>query len=153
MNAEYINPFIQASNKILKEVVNINTSIGEVYIKPSPYASGSLAIIIGLAGDIRGQVIMSMNEGVGKDIASTMMGAQIEQLDELSKSAITEVANMILGNTATIFSEKGIDVSITPPSLLTGDNMAISTPKTRVICVPLEIESGGKIELDVALVQ
>lgn len=58
-----------------------------------------------------------------------MMGMPVEELDELSKSAITELSNMILGNAATIFYNRSIKMEITPPALFVGDNMEISTPK------------------------
>ena len=154
MNVEYINPFIEASQIVLKSVANIDILIGKVYLKTSQYASDTLVMFIGLMGDLRGQVIISMNKTVALKIASSMMiGMSVTDLDEIAKSAISEVANMILGNAATILSNKGIKIDITPPSLLMGDNMQISTPKMKTICVSLNISSGGTIELDIAAIE
>ena len=58
-----------------------------------------------------------------------MMGMQVVELDEMAKSAICELSNMILGNSATAFSENKIIVDITPPSLLIGKDINVSTMK------------------------
>ena len=96
--------------------------------------------------------MFSMDKSVSLKIASAMMmGMTITELDEMSKSAIAESANMILGNAATILYSKGIKIEITPPSLMMGDNIQISTPKMTTLCIPLNLSSGGTIELDIAL--
>lgn len=152
MNVEYINPFIEASRTVIRTVANIDISLGKVYLKTSPYTSETIVVIVGIMGGLRGQVIFSMDKLVSLKIASAMMmGMAITELDEMSKSAIAESANMILGNAATILYDKGIKIEITPPSLMMGDNIQISTPKMKTLCVPLNLSSGGTIELDIAL--
>lgn len=152
MNVEYINPFIEASRTVIKTVANIDVSLGKVYLKASPYSSETLVVIVGLMGQLQGQVIFSMDKPVAFQIASAMMmGMTITELDEMSKSAIAESANMILGNAATILYGKGIKIEITPPSLMMGNNIQISTPNMKTLCIPLILSSGGTIELDVAL--
>lgn len=154
VNVEYINPFIEASQLVLKSAANIETSLGKVYLKTSPYTSDAVVIIIGLMGKLRGQVIFSMNKTVACKIASfMMMGAPINELDEVSTSAISEATNMILGNAATILYGKGIKVDITPPSIMVGENMMISIPKMTTVCIPLNFTIGGTMELDIAVVE
>lgn len=151
MKVEYINPFIEASQSVLKSVANINVELGKPYLKDSPYPSDILAIIIGLTGKLRGQVIFSLSKDIALKVASSMMGTELKELDELAKSAVAEAANMILGNTATIFFNTGISIDITPPTLLTGDNIKISTNKIKTVCIPLNIVGGGLIDIDVAV--
>ncbi len=152
MNVEYINPFIQSSREVIKAVANIDVSLGKVYLKTSPYTSETIVVIVGIMGALKGQVIFSMDKTVSFKIASAMMmGMAITELDEMSKSAIAESTNMILGNAATILYNKGIKIEITPPSLMTGENIQISTPKMKTLCVPLNLSSGGTIDLDIAL--
>ena len=152
MNVEYINPFIEASRTVIKTVANIDVSLGKVYLKASTYTSETIVVIVGIMGGLRGQVMFSMDKPVSLKIASAMMmGMTITELDEMSKSAIAESANMILGNAATILYSKGIKIEITPPSLMMGDNIQISTPKMTTLCIPLNLSSGGTIELDIAL--
>ncbi|WP_330381853.1 chemotaxis protein CheX [Defluviitalea phaphyphila] len=152
INVNFINPFIQGTQSILKEVCNEDSTLGKVYLKKSPYPSNTVVIIIGITGDVKGQVIFSLNIETACFIASKMMmGMNITELDEMAQSAISELTNMILGKTATIFYNKGVSIDITPPSLLMGDNMQISTSKMQTICIPLNLRGGNIFEIDVAI--
>lgn len=151
---EHINPFIEASKTVMKTVANIDVSLGRVYLKTSPYSSETLVVVVGLMGELRGQVIFSMDKNVAFKIASAMMmGMSITKLDEMSKSAIAESTNMILGNAATLFYNRGINIQITPPSLMMGNNIQISTPNMKILSIPLILSTGGKIEMDIALAE
>lgn len=152
MNVEYINPFIEASKSILMQMTGINTTLGKVYLKDSPYYSDNVMVIVGLTGKLRGQAMFTMSVNTAKKIASKMMGGMVlDQLDEIAKSAIAELTNMILGNTATILYNRGIGIEITPPSFLMGDNMQVSSTKVKTICIPLVMEDGDTMEIDIAV--
>lgn len=152
MNVEYINPFIEASQQVFQMVIGIKPNLGKVFLKQSPYSSDSVAVILGLTGKIRGQVIISLSINTAKSIASTMMGGMpVDTLDEMAKSAISELGNMIIGNTATILSTRGIGVEITPPSLLMGDNIVVSPTNMNTICVPLELGDDLKVDIDISI--
>jgi chemotaxis protein CheX len=152
MNVEYINPFIEASQLVIKQVANLDVKLGKIFIKDSPYDSDSVVIIIGITGKIRGQVIFTMSRKVALMIASSMMGGmEVSDLDEIAKSAISEMTNMILGNTATILFNRGIQIDITPPSLLLGNSMQISSNKMKTVCIPLTLADGEVFEIDVSI--
>lgn len=151
MNVEYINPFIEASIGVIHQTTAIKPSVGNIYLKNTPYGSGNVAVLIGLTGKIQGNVVISLNEALACRITSAMMGGMpIEAFDEIVKSAIAELSNMILGNTATIFSTKNISIDISPPTVLTGENMQLSTGKTVIVCIPLIWENETVIELNVS---
>lgn len=152
MNIEYINPFIEASQKVLKQVASIDAKLGKVYVKNSPYRSEDIIIMVGLTGKIRGQALFSMSRDIGMRIASSMMmGLSIREFDEISKSAISEMANMILGNAATLLYNRGINIDITPPSLLMGENMQITPSRMKTISIPLIISDKEQIDLDISM--
>jgi len=150
INVEHINPFLMAATGIIKDICGIDMKIGKPYIKDTSFANDSIIIMIGITGEMRGQVMVVMTYEKALDIASKMMmGMPVTQLDEMSISAISELGNMIMGNAATIFSTKGIGIDITPPTVCQG-NLTITQTHTKNICIPL---SGGDviIELDIAV--
>lgn len=151
MNAEHINPFISVACDMLKQVCNISATRGQLYIKKSTFSADRVVILVGLAGQLKGQVFLSMDEKVACQIASAMMcGMPVPQLDDMSKSAISELGNMILGNVATTFANNGITMDITTPTLMVGNDILISTKANQTVCIPLEFD-GGKLEIDVAI--
>ncbi|HWR61852.1 MAG TPA: chemotaxis protein CheX [Clostridia bacterium] len=154
MNVEYIKPFINVSVDLIKMICNANVNRGQVFIKDSPFMAGNVVIIIGIAGEFKGQVFFSMNESTACKIASLMMfGMEVNALEEMSKSAIAELGNMIMGNVSTEFYNSGIKIDITPPTILVGNDMAVSTKGLRTLCVPLILENIGELEIDVAITE
>lgn len=154
MNAEYINPFIVASQTVIKSISGIDAKLGKIYLKDSPFMGDSVIIIVGLTGKMRGQVTFSMNVPTALNIASKMMmGMPVTELDEMAKSAISELTNMILGNTATLLYNKGIGIEITPPSFFMGDNMKISHSNMQTVCVPLFLNDKETIDIGISVQQ
>lgn len=152
MSAEYINPFLMSASSIMKDMCQLDVKVGKPYIKTTEFAEESVIIMIGITGEIRGQVIIAFSLPVACDIASKMIMMQVTEMNELSMSAISELGNMILGNAATIFSTKGIGIDITPPTLCRG-SLSITTSYAKNICVPLCYDDGKYVELDIALRQ
>lgn len=149
MKAEYINPFIKASVDILTQMTQAQFQVGKPALKGSPCSTHNIVILIGITGDIKGQAMLSFDESVALHIVSRMMGGmEITTLDEIGKSALSELGNMILGNSATLLFNAGVQVDITPPTLMMGNNLSISTDQMQTICVPIETE-GKKIELNI----
>lgn len=152
MNVEYINPFIEASQSVLMMMTGSKPELGQVYIRKSPFQSDNVAVIVGLTGRIRGQVVLSFSKKSALSVASAMMGGMtVSELDEISKSAISELANMIMGNTATLLASRGVGIEITPPSLLMGEKLMITPANMKTICIPLNIGGDNLIDIDVSL--
>lgn len=150
VNVEHINPFLVASTKILKEMCFLDAKIGKPYIKNPAFFEDTMIILIGFTGEMRGQAMIAFENSVACDIASKMIMMPITEMDELAKSAICELGNMIMGNTATIFSTKGIAIDITPPTVANG-SMSFSTTYASNICIPLTYDDGKVIEIDIAI--
>lgn len=152
INVEFINPFLIAATSIMKDMCQLETQVGKPYVKTTEFDEESVVIIIGVTGEIRGQVIIAFALDVACEIASKMCMMQITEMNDLSMSAISELGNMILGNAATILSTKGIGIDITPPSVCRG-TMSITTTHVKNICIPLKFAGEKCIELDIALKQ
>jgi chemotaxis protein CheX len=152
MDVKYINPFINVSINIVQQICNVGAKRGQIYVKDSPFIADNVVIIIGIAGDFKGQVFFTMQEKTACSIASSMMfGMDVPALDEMAKSAIAELGNMIMGNVSTEFYNEGIKIDITPPTVLVGSDINISTKGIQTICVPIEIENGNRLEIVVAV--
>ncbi len=151
MKAEYINPFIKASTEVLKLIANLDFKTGAPYLKSSPFGADNLIILVGITGEIRGQAVISMSEEMAKKVASSMMmGMPVDEIDEMAKSALSELGNMIMGNTATLLFNAGVNIDITPPTLMMGQKMQISSAGMKTIGVPLMCEI-GEITVDISV--
>lgn len=153
MNVEYINPFLQAAKSVMKDFCNIEASMGRPYVTKTIFEGEKFVIMVGITGQLTGQVIFSMSDATACDIAShMMMGMPVNEMNDMASSAISELTNMILGNAATIFSTLDKLIDITPPSVLMGRDMEITVSDSKTICVPLTYDNGSKsLELHIAV--
>lgn len=150
VNVEHINPFIQASSRILKDMCFVDVKLGKPAVKDPVFLANTIVIIIGFTGEMKGQVMIAFENEIALDIASKMIQSPISVMDEFARSAICELGNMILGNTATIFSVKGINIDITPPTVGTG-SMTFTNNYAQNICIPLNYEEDKKIDIHIAI--
>lgn len=149
VKVEHINPFIKASKDILTQMTNMEFTVGKPFVKTSPCAAGNIVIVIGITGDIKGQAMISIEKSTAFEIVSNMMGGMpVKELDEISKSALSELGNMIMGNSATLLYNTGVKIDITPPTLMSGDGLSISSNQMSAICVPIE-SNNSRIELNI----
>lgn len=152
MKVEYLNPFLDAFHDVIFQVINVESKKGNIFIKEgSQQQAGEVAINIGVTGDLSGNVLMNMNEDTAKQIASKMMfGMEVNSFDDMAKSAISELGNMIAGNAAALFSNSGKIINITPPTLYTGKGLSTYNYKAKTLCVPMIVED-STVEIDIAL--
>jgi len=151
MKVEYINPFLKASMEVLKMMAQMEMITGKPFLKTSPFTAENLIIVVGITGEIRGQAVISMSTEMAKTIASNMMmGMPVPEIDEMAKSALSELGNMIMGNSATLLFNAGVNIDITPPTLMMGENLSISSGQMTTISVPLECPQ-GHVNIDISM--
>ena len=137
IKAEHLNPFLLSAKQVLQQVCQVDVQFGPIS-KEDCFVSGEpLFIMLGITGEISGQVCVVMGAETAKDIASRMMmGMTVAALDDMAKSALSELGNMMMGNAATLLSNNNVLIDITPPTLLVGSAI-LSSPEMAVIKVPL----------------
>lgn len=149
MDVKLINPFLQSFNTIMPQL-GFEVERGEISMKEQINASG-ITISVGLTGDVKGNVIYILSEEGGKSVASKMMmGMEVESLDDMAKSALSEMSNMLTANASINYSNQGIETDISTPVLVTGDKMNIKVNTDKIVCVEMKA-SGVPIEVNISL--
>ena len=156
MRVEYINPFVETSYRVLKEVLGgAEVKRGELSLKSVAMPVMGVAALVGLAGDVEGRVLFDMTYETALKLASKMNGETLTQFDDLVKATISELANLITAQAVTKLHELGFKFDLTPPTLFAGEKMEIaalpgSAQNVEALIVPL-ISECGEIELNVAI--
>jgi chemotaxis protein CheX len=86
---------------------------------------------IGLTGDLKGYFMLRADLESARSFATLMaqnLGIPQEEdgpgpLGRLRKEAIGEISNQIAGRAIMLLSELGYDCNITPPTIITGENV------------------------------
>jgi len=155
MNVAYVNPFVQGAQNVLGTVCGTTPSLGQVHAKPKPYTPSTVCVSVAIVGDFHGEAVFNMDDTTACFAASKMMGGMdVPALDAMSQSALQELANMISGNVATLFSGKGIIVDIRPPIFHRDGKAAdfpISENVPKIVCVPLNFPDGQVVAVDVLI--
>ncbi len=153
MKAEYLNPFAEAASFVLKQVIDDNTiARGTLEAKDDPHISRGVSSMVGITGQLRGHVIYDMDKKTALAIASAMNGEPMVGMDNIVRSTINELANMITGHAASKLLALGYRCDITPPTFIVGDRSELYAHKSmKHLIVPL-ITRCGQLTLSLALV-
>ena len=150
MDVKHINPFLDAFISIMPQLGLADVKKKGITLKGRFIESPGVMIIVGIMGDMRGNVIYGTTIDNAKKIASTMMmGMPVNELDELAQSAISELTNMLTANAALNFSNEDININISTPTLMYGEFTANSS-SDKVLCVQMLID-GMDFEVNLAL--
>ncbi|MDF2924974.1 MAG: chemotaxis protein CheX [Paenibacillaceae bacterium] len=151
MKAEYINPFLESASIVLEQMINVRPSTGELGIKDVKFVEKYIWIQIGLTGQMQGDIVFGLHENVALKLVSAMMGGYaISEMDDMSKSAISELGNMISGNASTILYNQGVRVDITPPVVVQSVANTGLKPK-KALTIPLIMDGIGELDIQVLL--
>lgn len=151
MKAEIINPFLESARIVIEQVVRVSPSTGNLTVKIIEFVKGDIWIQVGMTGQLAGNVVFGLKESVALKIVSAMMGGMIlTQIDDMGKSAISELSNMISGNASTILSNQGVNVDITPPVIVNPQDNPLFFSK-KALSIPLMMDGIGELDIQVMI--
>lgn len=151
INAEYVNPFLEAASAVFKSLLNVDLRRGKLTIKEKPEPSHDIAIIIGITGAANGEVVFSMEYDMVKKIADILTpGIKSEDLKNEYRDIVGELANMITGNAMNLFAYSGKRVEMTTPTVVEGKEFTITLVKQTTLAINL-YSPFGQLEMNVAL--
>ena len=151
MKAEYINPFLEAATDVIEQVVQVKPSTGPLTVKDIKFVENYTWIQIGLNGQMQGDIVFGLSDKVALQLVSAMMGGYaFSEIDEMVRSAISELGNMISGNATTLLFNQGVQVDITPPTVIQSALMAGIQAK-KALTIPLIIDGIGSLDIQVVI--
>ncbi|MBU8905006.1 chemotaxis protein CheX [Desertibacillus haloalkaliphilus] len=152
MQDNHINAITRATKSILTSHLGVEVSMNEpVVIKDTSVPAKAISVILGVNGQLEGQIICSMEADTAKSIIGTMMGGMtIEAIDDMGWSAIQEFGNWIAGTTATELSKEACTIDVTPPVINEGSSKFRSAET--FVSLPLE-STIGAINVHVSIKQ
>jgi chemotaxis protein CheX len=119
--------------------------------KPTLYSSrsirSSLSVLIGMTGQVQGQLVIGGTDALFAQISQLMYGMMLE--GDMLESFTCELGNMIAGHLVTHASNQQMTMDITPPTLLVGETSMKGFQKA--ILVPVNIEEKGTLHVIVTL--
>lgn len=151
INAEYVNPFLEAAGVVFKSILNVELRRGKLVIKESPTPSMDVSIMIGITGGVTGEVVYSMPFNMVYKIAEILApGLSADQIKIEYKDIVGELANMITGNAMNLFASTGKTIDMTTPTVVEGKEVVITMIKQTTLGINL-YSPMGQLEMNIAL--
>jgi chemotaxis protein CheX len=150
---KYIQPFIDVCKNVFKEFVQCDLVADRPYfIEKEAVNEWDISSIIGLTGEARGAVVISMKKELAIRLTDQLTGTPHEKLDDEVVDAIGEIVNIIAGNVKKNL-EEAFRLVISLPTIVQGKEHAIKWPngRTRIICIPFKIFENDTFNLSVAI--
>jgi chemotaxis protein CheX len=69
-----------------------------------------------------------------------MNSEKIEKLDDMAKSALGELTNMLTAHAATAFSTMKILMQISTPACIEGEDIEITMSSEKVLCIQMLVD-------------
>jgi chemotaxis protein CheX len=145
MNVNFLNPFVEAMIEVIQIETQVNMTRGDLSLEKTPYLTDDITVIIALVGMVSGNVLYSMSSHTAVTLASHMLGEKLDSFDNLAQSGIAELGNVITGRASVKLSEAGYESTISPPTLVVGKGIMISTLDRPRLIVPFSSEFGSVV--------
>jgi chemotaxis protein CheX len=152
MDVTLINPFLDATIKVIETMAMTKVSVGKPAVKQGKGTWGTVTGIIGIASKgLSGNLVLSFEEPCILAIVNNMIGEKHQTINEEIVDAVGELTNMISGGAKAALSEQGLLCDMATPMTVVGRDIEIKQfSSAPVISIPFETEA-GKFVVEVCL--
>ena len=138
----YVSPFVNATLNTFKAFVGFELIAGNPYFEGRELGfDQDISAVIGLSGDIRGAVVISMKKGFAIKVADTLVGTAHTEMDDDIVDAVGEIVNIIAGNMKRE-APGGARIVISLPTVIKGKEHSFAWPgkQSRILCIAFKYE-------------
>jgi chemotaxis protein CheX len=118
MRMELIQPFIGSLDAVLAEMMKMPAKIVDLTMEEDGYRRKGTAAVVTFQGEIEGRIILDMEPSAAAQVAEFLAGGEVDPSAGLVSEAVSELANMVIGNAVTLLNDRGFQFKVFPPELL-----------------------------------
>jgi chemotaxis protein CheX len=150
MRLELIQPFINATDAVLAEMLQAPAKVAQVAMDEEVYRRKGVAASVTIHGDIEGYVNFDLETETALRVAGALAGAEVDPKEETARETVCELANMVVGNAVTLLNDQGHTFKVLPPELHTAEKGYTGGRQSEalVMCFDTPI---GKVYLNIGL--
>ncbi len=101
----------------------------------------SISGMVGLAGSYTGILAVHCPQSFAMKITSNMLGMDVDEMGEDVNDALGEIANMLGGYVKMVLSKGGMDINLSIPTIISGEEYSInSMAESDCVVVPFTFE-------------
>ncbi len=126
MDANLINPFLEAAINVLKTMAFIEPKPGKPFLKKEVTAIGDVSGIIGVTGAAQGSMSISFSQSCISAIVSNLFGMPVTEINDDVRDAVGELTNMICGDARRRLEAQKITLQAGTPTVVAGKDHSIT---------------------------
>jgi chemotaxis protein CheX len=138
---EHIKPFLSATQLIFKTMLGLDVKMRQPSLKQDRNVPHDVSGIVGLSGELAGNIVVSFPVQVAEKLASAFAGADVRADDEEFADAIGELTNMIAGSGKKELN--GMNLAVGIPNVVVGPGHTVHTQRSvPSALIPCQTEHG-----------
>lgn len=141
--SENITHILNGTLESVKSVIPVPLVVGQPSLMTEPLEQTEIGVLIGMVGHVRGRLVLESAASTFGAIGEAMFGMPLE--GEMLQSFTGELGNMLAGNLCTIVAANGVEIDITPPTVMVGSSKLYGFD--RAFRVPVAIEGKGELHI------
>ncbi|MDR1137332.1 MAG: bacteriohemerythrin [Synergistaceae bacterium] len=114
-----LESFLSSSINVIETMVGVKADDIKKTIPPQRDFTGDISFSIDLIGDVSGRTIFVYSADFARSVIKSLIGKDMDGLDEIARSAMAETSNIIGGKATVMMSNGGKTCDISPPVLTT----------------------------------
>ena len=150
MRIELIQPFINATDAVLAEMLQGEVEVSQVTMDEEVYRRRGIAASVTIHGGIEGRIIFDLDSQAAARVATVLLGGETDMNEQIAGETACELANMIVGNAVTLLNDRGHHFKVLPPQLHTAEQGYSGSQQSEALVMCFETP-GGKVHLNIAL--
>ncbi|MEW6182072.1 MAG: chemotaxis protein CheX [Bacillota bacterium] len=139
----YLNQFVSSFGKNINTMAGLNCEYDKPRRQSSTFRSNGLTVIIGITGARPGIIIVDTGRELARRLCELINGEEYSTDDEFVLYTIAEFANVFSGHAVSLLNDSnGLQLDLTPPSILFGDKVVITSPKIKPEVIEIKTPLG-----------
>ena len=131
MDANYINPFIEAVDAVFDTMLHVQPKRQAVRVSATSSTEATITSLIGISGRISGVVALRFPPPTALKFAGRMLGSPYESMNDEVVDAISEIVNMVAGSAkARLASDPPLELGL--PTVVDGAGYKLKYPSKSV---------------------
>lgn len=132
---------IDATKEVFSTMVMMEVADDFPLKEPVSRFKCSITGMVGFAGTYSGVISIHCPVALALKVTSNMLGVECEEVNEDLNDAIGEIANMLGGSVKQVLSKGGLDVKLSIPTVISGEDYTVnSLSDNDCVVVPFTVE-------------
>jgi len=140
---DFSEAIIDATSDIFSTMIMLEAIPGSPLTEKMLSFHESISGILGFSGDIKGMLRIHCPDRVAMAITGSLLGMEVNQIDDDVNDAIGEIANMVAGGLKVNLAKDNKNIDLSIPTAIGGKAYTVhSMASAERITVPFALETG-----------